>query len=84
MAQTNRVAPFSGFIFGTPFFEAIFVFGACKLVPFFSVPTAFRQKIGSPQPGTAEFGSPGRPRHPQSELDLGGAEDRVFFLSYFF
>ena len=67
------------------FFRSNFCFWSLQASPiFFPVPTAFRQKIGSPQPGTAEFGSPGRPRHPQSELDLGGAEDRVFFLSYFF
>ena len=39
MAQINRVAPFLGFIFGTPFsgpaFEAIFVLRACKPGLFF-------------------------------------------------
>ena len=39
MAQVDRVAPFLGFIFGTPFlgpaFEAIFCFGACKPGLFF-------------------------------------------------
>ena len=50
MAQINRVAPFLGFIFGTPFsgpaFEAIFVLElASQAYFFFSGPTASRQKI---------------------------------------
>ena len=41
MAQVNRVAPFLGFIFGTPFlgpaFEAIFVLELASQAYFFSV-----------------------------------------------
>ena len=50
MAQVNRVAPFLGFIFGTPFlgpaFEAIFVLElASQAYSFFGGPTASRQTI---------------------------------------
>ena len=56
MAQVNRVAPFLGFIFGTPFlgpaFEAFFCFGACK-------PGLFFSPVGQLHPATKYFGQHG-------------------------
>jgi hypothetical protein len=55
MAQVDRVAPFLGFIFGTPFLGLLlkqFCFGACK-------PDLFFLPVGQLHPARQYFGQHG-------------------------